>query len=493
METDSEDEYETDSTSNDDETPSKSKEMDKKKRSEFTSIILDAEMKELIIRESKTAQDPNHQNFIANHRSYEIFHNDLKDFMNKKYGKTPTQTDNLAYLLLLGYPEHMVRNFTSMKDLKLAFTNKEEESDFKPYAFFRTQGIENTCICNKPICDVHIFQNIHSGINFNIGSKCNNRYGLISKTNPEYKSNEKKLKEYKENEKEKREGLPEGYYKQKKEEDKLKKLEEKKIKKELKEELRLMSIEEKLTKKNEAQLIKELKNLNKHNPNSHSCKKCYSCKKDVIFNNIDKILLCSICCPQEQKIKKQKTVNSIKYNSKYCLKCNYKFYNNKGYLNDLCNKCYYLKNCKGCYIEFKGINELCCVCDEKWCLEKCKMCPKEFLKNKKTEQNNQYCPDCEDNLINCIDCKREIFKPSERCSKCHHMFINKITVKICDYCDHEFEVKEDGKWKTCCSDCYSDNRKLEKCQDCNDYFKKMKNENWRIRCRSCYYKNKNKV
>ena len=66
-------------------------------------------------------------------------------------------------------------------------------------------------------------------------------------------------------------------------------------------------------------------------------------------------------------------------------------------------------------------------------------------------------------------------------------------VKNCEYCHDEFEVKKDGTWKTCCSDCYFDNRKLEKCQDCNEYFKKMKNENWRIRCGPCYHKNKNTV
>jgi len=146
METDSEDE--TYSTSNDEETRSKSKEMDEKKRSELTSIILDAEMKELIIKWLKIAQDPNGGFWLSAQTSYEIFHDVLKEYMMKKYGKTPTQTDYLAFVLLLTYPEHMIRNFNSMKDLKLAFNNIEEESDFKSLGFtiVPTKTSANTCI-----------------------------------------------------------------------------------------------------------------------------------------------------------------------------------------------------------------------------------------------------------------------------------------------------------------------------------------------------------
>ena len=451
---DSNDENYYDSTSNDEETRNKSKEMDEKKRGEFTNIVLDAEMKELIIRESKTAQDPNHPFYISKQTSYEIFHDVLKAFMIKNYNKKPTQTDNLAYLLLLGYPEHMVRNFNSMSDLKLAFTNIEEESDFKPFGFER--GLwEHTCICNEPICDVHRFQNIHSGINFNIGSVCNNRYGLISKKNPEYKSNNKKLKEHKEKERERKEGKPEGFY-----------AKEKESKKQEKEILKLKKLDEKESKKRE----KELNKLNKNQPGCFKLSNCVLCNKEGIYRN-NEIKICSKCIPSNIKTKHGQLSFVIQRNNAYkdCV------------------------SCEGEFIDIKNKTQLCNICQEKWCLEKCQMCPQNFLKNKNLEQNDLYCPDCEDNLFKCIDCERDIVKPSERCYKCHHNFVNKITVKICDYCDDEFEVKEDGKWKTCCSDCYFDNRKLEKCQDCNDYFKKMKNENWRTRCGPCYYKNKNKV
>lgn len=445
MESDSEDE--TYSTSNDEETCSKSKEMDEKKRSELTNIVLDAEMKELIIRESKTAQDPNHQNYISKHRSYKIFHDDLKEFMMKKNGKKPTQTDNLAYLLLLGYPEHMVRNFTSMKDLKLAFIDDKEESDFTPYGFFSTEGIENTCICNKPICDVHIFQNIHSGINFNIGSKCNNRYGLISKTNPEYKSNEKKLKEYKENEKERREGLPEGFYekerqdkKQKKEEDKLKKLEEKE------------------SKKRE----KELKNLNKKQPGSFKITNCAVCNKESIYK-INDIKICSSCVPSKIKLMRYDLNVDIRGNNAYkdCVNCNCEF------------------------IDIKNNTQLCVVCDEKWCLEKCKMCPEKFLKQKTV--NDLYCLDCDEKITKCIDCKRDILKPSERCGNCDHKFKNNLDSIICKYCKKEEFVKKGETWKKNCKDCYKKLVVTKQCitSNCYNTVTVMPDESWKTKCNTC--------
>lgn len=445
MEYDSEDE--TYSTSNDEETCSKSKEMDEKKRSEFTSIILDSEMKELIIRESKTAQDPNHQNFIANHRSYEIFHNDLKDFMVKKYNKKPTQTDNLAYLLLLGYPEDKIRNFTSMKDLKLAFIDDDEESDFTSIGFTRTDESENTCICNEPICNVHRFQNKHSGIAFNIGSKCNNRYGLISKKNTEYKSNDKKLKDFLENERERKEGLPEGFYekerqdkKQKKEEDKLKKLQEKE------------------SKKRE----KELNKLNKKQPGSFKITNCAVCNKESIYKTND-IKVCSTCVSSKIKLMRNYLNIEIRRNNAYkeCVNCNCEF------------------------IDVKNNTQLCNVCDENWCLEKCKMCPEKFLKQKTV--TDLYCLDCDEKITKCIDCKRDILKPTERCGDCDHKFKNNLDSIICKYCKKEEFVKKGETWKKNCKDCYKKLVVTKQCitSNCYNTVTVMPDESWKTKCRSC--------
>ena len=446
MEYDSEDE--TDSTSNDEETCSKNKEMDKKKRGEFTNIVLDAEMKELIIRESKIAQDLNGGFYISAQTSYEIFHDVLKEFMIKKYNKKPTQTDNLAYLLLLGYPEHKIRDFTSMKDLKLAFIDDDEESDFTSIGFIRTDEPENTCICNEPICNVHRFQNKYSGINFNIGSKCNNRYGLINKKNPEYKSNDKKLKDFLENEKERREGLPEGFYekerqykKQKKEEDKLKKLEEKE------------------SKKRE----KELKNLNKKQPGSFKIKNCAVCDKEGIYKT-NEIKICSACVPSKVKLVRDILNIEIRRNEVYkeCVNCNSEF------------------------IDVKNNTQLCDVCDEKWCLEKCKMCPEKFLKQKTV--NDLYCLDCDEKITNCIDCKRDILKPSERCGNCDHKFKNNLDSIICKYCKKEEFVKKGEVWKKNCKDCYKKLVITKNCitDNCYNTVTVMPDESWKTKCRTCF-------
>lgn len=447
MESDSEDE--TYSTSNDEETCSKSKEMDEKKRSELTSIILDAEMKELIIKWLNIAQDPNSGFYISAQTSYEIYHDVLKDFMVKKYNKKPTQTDNLAFVLLLTYPEHMIRNFTSMKDLKLAFNNIGEESDFisKGFAIVPTKTSANTCICNEHIQNIHIFQNIHSGINCNLGSVCNNRYGLISKTNPEYKSNGKKIKEYKENEKERREGLPEGFYekerqdkKQKKEEDKLKKLEEKE------------------SKKRE----KELKNKNKKQPGSFKITNCTVCNKESIYK-INEIKICSSCIPSKIKLMRYDLNIDIRGNNSYkdCVNCNCEF------------------------IDIKNNTQLCVVCDEKWCLEKCKMCPEKFLKQKTV--NDLYCIDCDEKITKCIDCKKDILKPSERCGNCDHKFKNNLDSIICKYCKKEEFVKKGETWKKNCKDCYKKLVVTKQCitSNCYNTVTVMPDDSWKTKCNTC--------
>lgn len=444
MEYDSEDE--TYSTSNDEETRSKNKEIDEKKRGEFTNIVLDAEMKELIICESKTAQDPNHPFYISKQTSYEIFHDVLKAFMIKNYNKKPTQTDNLAYLLLLGYPEHMVRNFNSMSDLKLAFTNIEEESDFKPFGFER--GLwEHTCICNEPICDVHRFQNIHSGINFNIGSVCNNRYGLISKKNPEYKSNNKKLKEHKEKERERKEGKPEGFY-----------AKEKESKKQEKEILKLKKLDEKESKKRE----KELNKLNKNQPGCFKISNCVLCNKEGIYRN-NEIKICSKCIPSNIKTKHGQLSFVIQRNNAYkdCV------------------------SCEGEFIDIKNKTQLCNICQEKWCLEKCQMCPQNFLKQKTV--NDLYCLDCDEKITNCIDCNRDILKPSERCGNCDHKFTNNLDSIICKYCKKEEFVKKGETWKKNCKDCYKKLVVTKQCITVNCYntVTVMPDDSWKTKCRSC--------
>lgn len=150
---------------------------------------------------------------MATPQTYEDYHKLLTEYFRIKYNKKPTQTDNLAFVLLLSYPENMILQMNSFKDIKMAFNNLGEDSDFECIGFrIGMNGEKNTCVCNEHIKNIHIFRNKFSGISFQIGSVCNDRYGLISKQDANYKSTCNKIKEHKEKEKERNNNLPEGYY-----------------------------------------------------------------------------------------------------------------------------------------------------------------------------------------------------------------------------------------------------------------------------------------
>ena len=464
----------------------------------YTSIVLDNEFKELIYKQIKYAQNVFHAHYLPNLTVYSCYHAPLETYFKQKYNKSPTKPDKLAFLLLLTYPVDIVRNFNSVRDIKLAF--KTEHSDFQHYGEkiitkdnmndYQNEDfdgeIENTCICSKGIRNIFIIQNKYNNITVQVGCDCIEKNGLVSPE--EIKKYKKKVEILHEREKERIENKPEGFYENLRQEDKKSKVELKNIKKENK----LMMEEDKLSKKTEKLINDELKRLNKKIPGSYLSKKCYFCKSDTIFKNTEKLLLCSKCCPSHQKQKKQRFINSIQ-NIRECTKCKHYFVNNKGIFVKLCDTCYKLKECVNCEKDFTGQNDLCLECEKVYNMKKCQLCPFNFIVSHKS--NDLYCDECDKNLIKCIDCKRDILKNSRnntRCYTCGIRFVDKITVKECEYCDDEFEVKESEKWKTCCSECYFDNRKLETCQDCNEYFKKMKNETWRTRCGPCYYKNKNK-
>ncbi len=344
----------------------------------------------------------------------------------------------------------MFQNFT---DLKLAFNNISEESDFESHGFQIYDSFSDaTCICNEDIMNVHIFRNKYSGMNIQLGSVCNTKYGLISKNDINLKSTCKKIKEHKEKEKERNEGKPEGYYEN-----------ERQLKKQEKEELKLKKIEE-----NEKKIMeKELNKLNKNNIDSFKIKHCILCNKEGIHKTHE-IGICSMCVPSKIKIKKYSLNSYIKKNKAY---------------ND----------CKSCDEEFVNINkkkqELCINCQQKWCLEKCKMCPEQFLKQKTI--SDLYCLDCEDNLTKCIDCDRDILKSSQRCYKCQDNYEYKLKYNlysiICKYCQKEVHVKKGENWKKNCTDCYKKLVVTKNCimSLCNNIIKVMPDEIWKTKCRQC--------
>jgi hypothetical protein len=425
------------------------------KQYELTELVMDEEFKQLVLRQHVFAHDENSQFYLSKLSRYDMYHEPLKEFSIRKYNKTPTQTDNLAFILLLTYPENMIRAFRNFKDLKLAFNNITEESDFKSCGFKLDYEMTSTCICNERLKYVHQFTNIYSGITIQIGSVCNQRYGLISKNDPNYKSTCKKIKEAKERKREREEGLPEGYYEN----------ERKRVK------------EEKERKK----LEKELKKLNKKT-SDFKISICIFCKKDCIYNCCkSKICRCSSCIPEEDKIFK----DEIRF--KLILKN----------INQNTNT-YCMDDCANCEKEFvsKDQTELCGLCIDSWKVKTCKYprCNEKFCVD--INEDDNYCPDCDEKITKCSDCPIKIYKEeaisySERCRECHRRFLDKKILKYCEYCEEDFEVYEKDKWRTCCSkECYKDNVLEQTCHMCSDTFKKLPNETWKKTCPTCYRKNK---
>ena len=135
-------------------------------KNEFTNIILDEEFKKLVYKEIITAQDVNSPFYLSKLRNYQVYHDALKEYFIRFYGKNPTQTDNLAFTILLTYPKECIERLNNFTDLKLAFNNRLEESDFESSGFTIYQGFgEANCICNEKIMNVHIFRNKYSNMN----------------------------------------------------------------------------------------------------------------------------------------------------------------------------------------------------------------------------------------------------------------------------------------------------------------------------------------
>lgn len=439
--------------------------LNSKKIYETSIQFNDVNFKKLTLKYSKIAQNPRDFGFLPVLKTYEMYHEPLKQFFIETYGKNPTQCDNLAFMLLLTYTEEKINQIRSPYDIKISFNDDDDpdnsDSDFVSAGFHISQQKpkwENTCVCNERILYVHRFRNKYSNITINIGSSCNELYGLINKDDPKYKSNCKKIKEHAEHEKEKAEGKPEGFYENEKAMKKLEK-EEEKLRKEREKEMKKME--------------KDINRLNKtYGTNVCVSRKCVLCEKCIIYNKLNfDIQICSNCSKNEQKKDKINTNKQIKIiKLEECLNCDKKGYNIK---NELCKECH--KICK---------------------LNNCEMCPERFISE--LISDDLYCPPCEENIIKCIDCKivDVLQNKNMRCYKCDYKFICKITTKNCIHCDYEFDVNEENKWRIYCNACckknYHKKNIIKKCECCDDDFdvdEKYKNNRF---CKPCYYKNKTK-
>jgi hypothetical protein len=453
---------------------------------EFTSYILDEELKQIIYKQIITAQDPRSCFSLSTIKKYDIYHEELEKHFIKNYGKKPTQTDNLAFILLLTYPKENIERFTNFNNLKLAFNNILEESDFesKGYTRYETFGFA-TCICNEDIMWVHNFRNKYSGISIQIGSVCNKRYGLISPKDPNFKSDCKLMSECKEREKEIKEGKPIGYYEELRKADKEEKLKLKLEKELIKKDKKQMKIDEKqrkidekqrkINEKQEEEIMRLEDSYTKRINSISHYKKCVLCKKEGLYSRYCKLIVCYNCVSSSIRIKINLINDEIlkkkrQYKTDDCLNCEDKFtYRYKDILKCFCN-----------------------VCEKKYKKMRCKLCPNDFIDV--INSSDVLCNVCDEKSKECLSCKNK-FMPIHitclRCNLCQFRFENKIIVRNCQECDKEMVIKENEKWKNYCGDCFKNNLKIIDCSLCKSQFKRLSTEIWRNKCKDCFIKTKN--
>jgi len=441
---------------------------------EFTNVILNEELKNIAYKEIITAQDESSPFFLSKLRRYNMYHEALEKHFITNYGKKPTQTDNLAFILLLTYPKKMIEKFKNFTNLKLAFNNITKESDFESNGFHYNNYKNSTCICNEYIQWVRIFRNKYSGISIQVGSICNKRYGLISPDDANFKSDSKLIKEYKERQKEIENKLPIGFYEEQRKTAKEKKIKEK-MEKEFNKKIRK---QEKLIKKEKIQQQEEYKLMFKEDNYAKKIKienfykKCMLCKREGLYNKICKLTICNKCVNNKDKnyiniINEEILKNKREYKEDECINCEIKFtYRYRGIVKGFCKSC-----------------------EKKYIILKCKLCPNEFMDF--INSTDILCNICDTKSKDCIDCENKFISENVnllRCNLCQYRFIHKIKVKFCQECDDEFEIKENENWKTYCSKCFKDSLCSVKCLICSFTFKKLPCQEWKKTCTDCYYK-----
>jgi len=444
------------------------------------SFTLNDELKEVIYKELKEAQDYTSPYNLSITTEYSYFHARLDIYFKKQNIKNkPNKTDYLAWILLLTYPKDKIISFENISDLNIHFTDKN--SDKTDYEIIEVTEIThddmntiNTCVCSQRIANVYKLKNKFSDVNIQLGCDCIERYGLVSKS--EINECKKKMNELKERNKEIEEGKSIGYYRELRENEKLIKNQNKLEKETLKQKKydeKIKKLEEKL-RLNEENLMSIEDNAIKKILQSNCFKKCLLCKQEGIYNKYNILTICNKCINSKNKNNKIIINNSI-------LK------NKREYKEDSC------LNCDKKYVyRYIGRKILFCkICEKSYKKMKCNLCPNEYIDD--INSLDVLCNICDTKSKHCIDCKNKFINVNLnviRCELCQYRFSYKLTVINCNDCGEEVEIKENEKWRKFCSDCFKNNLKYVNCNTCNEPFKRLSNEFWRKTCSDCYHKSK---
>jgi len=444
------------------------------------SFELNDELKEVIYKELKEAQDYTSPYNLSITTEYSYFHVRLDVYFKKKNIKNkPNKTDYLAWILLLTYPKDKIRSFENISDLNIHFTDKN--SDKTDYEIIEVTEIThddmntiNTCVCSQRIANVYKLKNKFSDVNIQLGCDCIERYGLVSKS--EINECKKKMKEIKERNKEIEEGKPIGYYKELRENEKLIKNQNKLEKEKLKQK----KLDEKIKKQEEKIRLNEenlmtIEDSNVKNILQSNCyKKCLLCKKEGLYNKYNKLTVCNKCVNSNNKNKYKIINDSI-------LK------NKREYKEDSCLNCD-----KQFVYRYKGIPICFCEsCRKSYKKKKCNLCPNEYIDD--INSLDILCNDCDEKSKKCLECDNKFISENVneiRCHICQYRFSYKLTVINCNDCGEEVEIKENEKWRKFCSDCFKNNLTYFNCIKCDIPFKRLTSDTWRKSCSDCYHKSK---
>lgn len=457
-------------------------EVDTKKLATVSYKLTD-ELKEIIYREMITAQNVSlNAHCISFQTTYTQYHVRLDNYLKRHGLQRASKSDYLAFILLLTYSEDNVRAFTSFEDMKLAF--QSDESDFRIVDIKLNKNYDNDddgdnnenidqndCICSyNRIKNIYILENKFTNLRIQVGCECIKRYGLVSKADLD--SYRRRMDELQENQREREAGLPIGYHKNLK-------LEQKACKRENKN----MGAEDRLSNKVEKIYRKQMEVYNKKTTKDQTLfhAKCYKCKVHCLFTPFynRRIPICSNCVLLSNQELHRNLMRTIKVD--VGLECN---------------------NCERSYANIHGNDLLCKLCDSTLNVASCVICNAMFMRDKTS--NIKVCESCTNIMKTCSMCD-SLYVPkivngqlhtnrnqcntyNNKCNTCETNLANGIVTKKCSYtdCKAVFLAKTTETWKKCCGDCYKKNMVSVNCLSCGQTYKRFTSETWKTKCRDCY-------
>jgi hypothetical protein len=390
-----------------------------------TNLIWNDDLRELVL---SCLQDPNYTSLFSNGDNYCIYWLILQKFMEQKYNKKSQKTDKFLFLLLLTYNVKYIKNLESFSELRIAFNEiiykkSSIHSDFTCIGYYFSTS--NHCICSQHIDHIFIFYNNISGVEFNVGSVCNDRHSIISKEDENYK----KAKQIKNKNKKQKTDIADTTH--------------------------------------STNLITHIK------VNEIVFKPCIICqnthKQNIQYNNDNlnkKLPICS-CVPYTFKLTLESVLNDLLLNTvkMECQSCNLLVcipltrYLKEKEKENVMNKIYLctFNDCKSKYKEIK-----------------CKKCVNKDIveKNNNDELKNNYCQKCCVFMKTCQDCNtifcvtfHNTFN-NMRCLPCYKIKKENVKTKDCIECNLPFQIKlEEESWRKTCLTCYKNNcRNCIKCE-----------------------------